>query len=965
MPTIEQVLYGTPAGQGKAGRSVLARSPGVSRDLIVEITRLCEGWGKVPPEGVRRPILLSFPLHTSLSSLQGRLFAVVRIARGMDPLYHAVILNESDYGVFGRNPFRLAAEGIFVDEWDTGQQLGRREVAPDSLAPLISPLPSEADIGLVDEALRQILANGRLLLPLAAADERSDRLIALMLTSLPLVLKRSLRFASWAASETNAYTLAAVATKGARLPAWSRFLMTKVCGKLAPHNEKYVQQILEALKVGSIDEIEELSLHGRVDLNSAVEAVRPPRPDVLTATVSAERRPPAGTAPTAVRTKPLAAVRERAPRRPEWMRPEPLRVERPVRRPRRRTSRRARILVTLFALALLLAGAAYLLDPTILQRVAGRTVTATLNAEDVALTGGVDVGAVLMGLEARLLGGVPDAPAPKPRILAELRDGAAAALSRSGRDYVAEVDQCAAGEAKVADRVTDLRDLSRRGAIIERELFRLELGAYALIREQPAAELAVLPAAELRERWDALNRADGAGLISVRRGLEQGDLVADVRRARRQAAALADVIDLLEQPRRDNDWAQRLESVAERIPARVAQPVRRYRDAAFALARLKRAENAARFERLAFADDYAGLAWLPESVRAVVERDLARAASGTAAELPELVAASRTFYAELDRLAAVGQVATPDEMQAYVGALAANRAVRFDPITYADHVDRARLVLAEQLTVRGAAPQNLPDAFFPGGDRDEALDFLANLDSRRSPEAWQALGDRVHQPFFARWARHAGEQTSQVRRGRVEAFDAAFAEVTRLAEQVNQRAAAGQDWGLLVADLGPSVAAARAAWDPAREDRPDAGSYLERLRQRLDRPLPVLVAGVTIRLEPTVLVDATDVILELQVEGGATYASAPFSLGPAAPAGTGWVGSCDLNWRMLLPPEIAFVVTVRRAGDATALLAVDYASLLEGVGVSALPRPRRAEAGSVAFRLAEDPGRLLGLPATP
>jgi len=954
MPTVEQVLYGTPSGQSRPRSSLLARSPGVSRECAVEIARLCEGWGKVPPEGVQRPVLLTFPLNSTLSSLRGRLFTVVRIARGVDPLFHAVILTESDYSDFDRNPFQVAAEGIFLDRWDDGLHIDRAEIAPVSLAPVVSPLPSEADVGLVDEVLRQVFTNHCLLLPLAAPDECSDRIMALALLALPLAIKRDLRFATWSTSEANDYTLAAVHTANARLPGWSRFLTNEVRGQLPPVNDRYVAQVCEALALGNVNGLTKLAATGRVDLNSSAESVMAPRPEVITAIAGPERskrKAPGMTPVTAAATvrKGAAAATTRLRSRA----PSPSRQVRRARRNIKQASRFQRWLVSIVGVAVLLIGASYLLNPSIVEWLSQRSEAFLRQGED-SVVEGVDVGAILVRLQEKwgtFTSG--DGENTGAGALDELREQGAAPLRAAGNTFVAEVNQCETIVLEGNEAVVALQVQSRRGIKLERELLRLELCAYALSRGEDVSELVDLPGLELRERWDALSRRDPSGLTAVRDVLDLENLVTNVRRARRQASALADVLSLLDQNRKDADWTRRLESAAERLPTRAVTVVKQHREAALVLARLKRAEQAVGFERLAFSDDYATLRWLPGRVREAVGRNPSSPVRKQEIDgRPELLIATWRFYAGLHQLAALSASGTQDELLALIAELEKNPAVRFDPVTYSDHVDRTRLVLAEALVGRGVDPANLPDSFFPGSDRQAALDFMRRLGSPRTAETWQLLGDQQRQPFLARWARHAGERSARSRSGRLDSFDAALAEVVEIAERISSHAESGEAWGELVPELRPALTRSRALWPATGEARLGAGSYLQRLERAVTKPLAIVVTGATLRLEAFALTEGCDAVLELALESGTTLTSEPFRVGPSAPAGTGWVGACEMQWPLLLAPNVGLRAGVRVADGSRTLLTFEYRSLQDGEGVASLARSQRSDFGSVVFRLA-------------
>ena len=139
MATFEQIIYGFDPAQAQKGRHVLARSPGITKDCAVEVVKLCKDWGSLTVPGGFRPVLLSFPLENRLHALPGRLFAVISITDGINrssgegerlfdepedlptptptPLFHAVVIGETDYASFSLNPFALALEDVFLDQW--------------------------------------------------------------------------------------------------------------------------------------------------------------------------------------------------------------------------------------------------------------------------------------------------------------------------------------------------------------------------------------------------------------------------------------------------------------------------------------------------------------------------------------------------------------------------------------------------------------------------------------------------------------------------------------------------------------------------------------------------------------------------------------------------------------------------------------------------------------------------------
>ena len=150
MPFMEQLLFGVNLKEDNPKKSVLARSPGMGQEVSDEIVRLCEHWGTVPPLGLEKPALMSFGLEATMPAIAGRLFTVIRVSKGLNPLFHATVFSEGTYASFLRNPYAVVKVATFLDVWDPSQNFKREEIEFDSSLPLVDPPPSKDDIGLVD-----------------------------------------------------------------------------------------------------------------------------------------------------------------------------------------------------------------------------------------------------------------------------------------------------------------------------------------------------------------------------------------------------------------------------------------------------------------------------------------------------------------------------------------------------------------------------------------------------------------------------------------------------------------------------------------------------------------------------------------------------------------------------------------------------------------------------------------------
>mgnify|MGYP001823700123 CR=1 FL=1 len=252
MHKFEQLVFGAATtGEGVA-RSVIGASPGIRSEIREEIARLCEGWGTPPALGMEKPALMSLPLKTTTAALPGRLWAVIRVGRGLSPLFHAVVLTDNSYTAFLRNPFSLARGIDWIDEWKPGLRLEPGQVASDPTRPLVTPPAGPGDLGLVDEALLKFLIEGKLHLPIERPNADSDRCLSLLIACLPENERKNLRFASFAPHEGNDYGVAATGTENCHFAGWKRMMSAWLAGDYRDEVEQYVEAIREHLPRGDM-----------------------------------------------------------------------------------------------------------------------------------------------------------------------------------------------------------------------------------------------------------------------------------------------------------------------------------------------------------------------------------------------------------------------------------------------------------------------------------------------------------------------------------------------------------------------------------------------------------------------------------------------------------------------------------------------------------------------------------------
>lgn len=995
MPFVEQFLFGGEHRRDPAKRGVLGSSAGLGPDVAAEVERLCRGWGDVPPLGLDRPALMSFPLLATMPAIRGRLYAVIRVGAGSDAIFHAVVLGDALYAAFDRNPYLLARHLTFHDDWRPEASPPRVELEADTHEFPAALVPGVADRGFIDEAVVQFILNQRLVLPLEQATLESDRALALVISSLPVKLRRELRFASLATSEANGCNLGALATAGAGFSGWQRFLLATPSSGITPEVAAYQAALAQHLAGGDLNAIARLSLRHEFGGGRQPEPLRASVPDprsveprgvaprrletplaavvgpASTASPAANSEPtrsargepgrphraavtgadmPAGARVSAVLAGPAAAPAGAG--RPAG-REEGRRRERVLHDARRPVSRRPGLARTLaVVLVVFLAGGVVVL------RMNGRTLARSLEWAGIPgmepVAGGdhtptllevVDVGAVYEEQRAALAGA---GGALGPSVDQARRKALAGLAGRGATPLVAQVDLFAKLSAdgiqqgSRPDREAErLRALAKQGEVLASELKRLELAWYSLAAGPMWRDLAQLPDAAVAARCDSLTRRDRAALDEARTGLGLTWKIRDLAEARRNVDGMASLVDLFQAAAWTPRWAADLKRAADLVSPTASPLTRAYRNCAFQLLRLKEAERSGAARALAYAPSLAGQPWPSPAIRALLP-DLRRAAGAfPGGDAPSLVAGTLALYAELgDPQRAATRAATDAQ---FLGRLEANPAFRFDAAAYRPFVDRLRWEASTQQAAAGAKP----------GRTDDAARFRRALAAGRPAAGWKALADSLRTPFLAEWARRqagaaevAADQQRQVRAGQLAAARLATADLRRAA-------AAGDDWSgqwRRVAEL-----AARFLGEaPATGDGSDGTAEVAELAAALERPLPLRLRQATVRLPQSALAAPDIATLEISVTAGeGVQRSRAFPVGPSAPAGTGWVGNVPLDLSVPLGARDELSCRVV-AADGRVLLQFTAPSLAAGGGPGSFGRLRPAEGGSL--QLQADPG---------
>jgi len=949
----------------------------MGQDVAVEIRLHCEGWGQTPPLGMQRSFMLSFPLRKSMPSLRGKLIAVVRGSSGQVPLFHAVVLSDHDYAAFGRNPFAVAGTGIFHETWRSGILLDRRQLGTDDLAPLVAPPPRASDIGLVDEAVHQMMAHGKLKLPLEQGVSDSERCLALIIAALPSALKKTLRFASFATSEANSYDLLALESQGSTFASWQRLLMTRISGSLSKADDAYVQDLRQNLSHGNLPEIEKASLRHSSVLSGVGEAPRRERKDVLIATVP---QGGGGFGTGARRFGMTASLASEEKPRP--IRRTPVRMSTSGdgggrKRPRSRLERRAvrsgspqfsllpRVLLVLVSVVAAAGGGSWLwarYTGADLLELVGLPSWVSSEHDPVPATtllAVVDVGEVYDRQLKKVTGKAFDPEMKmahdRREALAHLQANAAGPLQRQIELFL----ELAAGgiqQGSRLDRESErLRSLARQGVVLEQEVARLELAWHSFAQGADWHDLSTLTDKRVTARRDSLARTSATDL--ERAGSELGTATVRDRlsRSRHQVESMAALVSLFQGRSWTQKWEQRLYDAAEGVSPSASPMTRAYRNSAFAYVRLKKAERAPAHANLVYVSTLADGVWPSAQVTDALVDLRRQVGQFSRIEAPDLLADTIRLYERFQRPLNLVQEAV-DSGGGSLSELETNAAVSFDPGVYGPFVDRIRFEAVSAHLATGARPDSLAGRLFPGQDSEMDTGFRAALASNLDESGWQQVAHTNRQPFFVRWAGHRAAICRLQSRQTEAEFQTAWQECQLLAESLSQRAVGGRDWTSVWLDLHGQAAAVVdrfAELEGGSSHLTARLAALSHLLVELEASRPLGLKATTVRLDSELLSSPTDVVLVLRVEpDGMELRSEPFRLGPAAPEGTGWVGTRALDWA----PELKFDQRIRAIvldhDTQQPLLEVNYPPLSERVGPGALARPRPGEGGRLSFRLA-------------
>jgi hypothetical protein len=971
---MEQLLYGVDIKDEKPVKAVLAASPGLGAEISAEIARLCDNWGTPPPLGLEHPALMSFRLSSSLPGISGRLFTVIRASRGLQPLFHAVVLSEGAYATFMRNPFAVAQCVTFRDEWNPAVKLPQLQIDCDPTRPLVEPAADKSDLGLVDEAVLKLIAEGKLQMPIEQATRQSDRCLALIIACLPEKMRKEMRFASFATSEANNYTLAGIHADGCVFAGWQRMMMAWLAGDYVEEVDSYIEEIRKYLASGDVAGLARTSQRHQFHSGPGAEAVEKPRRDTVSGAMPVKGPRPA---PARIRAPQASVARSPVPgpisgralpvARPKPSRLSPLERKNPNPtsggRPRgsaRPNPIRGAAVVLLLAMAVT-AGVMWKMGKTLAESLEWANLQGIMGENPrteraPTLLEVVDVGAVY-SRQLKLVTGSgkglnPSLDKGRRKALNKLREQAAVPLNQQV-ELFAKLATDGIQQASRPDREAQrMQSLAAQGLVLENELARLELAWYSLAGGTFWQDIPSLPDQAVIARRDSLAKADKGVLQDARNDLETVEAKAVLDQTRGHVSGMASLLTLFDAPSYTQEWENKLGRAAAQVAPSASRMTRAYANSAFAMVRLKKAERSADQISLPYRDDLEDQSWPVAEIRSILTNLRAQTVMFAPGRAPALLTATVDLYAALKTPAALAaEVAVNPGVLA---DLAANRAVRFDPRAYADFLERIRYEAALLDLGEADDPELIPEQLYAGGDRDLVIGFRNSRAQRLAPAAWDSLAPGADSPFFNHWAGILAEAAKVDLGEAQEAFDADWGECRLVAVRLQEQAAAGHDWthswtkmrgqarGIL--DRYTDDLAA----DPERSLKlADLAVFLE----ALEIPLPLPLRSGTIRLDQDRMPEDVKARLEVRiVPDGQAVLSDKFQIGPAAPEGTGWVGNVSLDQTLEIRPEQGLEIRIISEDRGETLLSVSCPSLAEGTGPAGLLRPRSGGRGTVSLR---------------
>lgn len=940
MAIMEILNFGTLPGSPGAAPVILSRSSGIDQVMADEIVRLCKGWGQPLVVDEERPAILSFPLKTGVKVSANGAFAVIKVQGASNFLFRVAVLSQSGYALFGYNPFAVVEAGAFP-VWDPAAipvQQPLKQLKGDLE---ISPLPSPEDVGMVDEALHQLLASHKLYLPIENSTRESDRCLALLIEVMPVALKKQLRFASFAPSPANGYHLAATATAECEFSGWQRLMMTLVGGALPDNQDRYVKSVRDCLAFGDLGVIREQSKLLPLNVEN-VEIKKKPAPQIQMPTVDPV----------------VASVSPPRPFRSSGKNKKPI----SVRSGKKTTLAQQRggqrqlpgFLVGLLVLVMTIGGGWTYLEffhggrgiqwnelvswPGQGEKPRQNRVASLLEVPNV---GDVYNRQIKKINRAAMIPGL-NQETDQRRGLVNLKNDAAIPLLAQV-DLFLDLASAGIRQGNRPDREGErLKALAHQGKVLEVEVARLELAWHSLSSCINWRDLTALSDDRVVARRDSLQNALPSALKAAAQDMNFGPRLKKLGFATGQTKGMSQLVALFQVPQWSPEWNTELYRAAELVSPSASKLTRAYRNSAFTLIRLKNAEHQDVFTSGAFVDNLVPGVWPGENVTDILPGLSREVGKFSKNETPPLLKGTLQLYQTLENpvLMVEGLIAGQTSLE----ILEDNPAVLFDSEVYTNYLERLRY---EGALIRAE--------LYPENEQSSLVAFEMVRQQPSLDKQWEKQISIQGRPFLKRWAAHEKNLVQQELLSDLSGFDEHWNEVQLQVEKLRARAQQGHDWTGVWVDLNSVLDRSLVAGEALSSKDPTVAAKVQEmhaLKAMLAEPRNIELTMVTVRVEQNLLSGPERAVFEFQtLPDGKIHRSASFNIGPAAPAGSGWVGTVRLEEILALSPMQKFRGTVRSVHGDQLLVNVEYPSLSERVGPGALARPRSGSAGSLLIKI--------------
>ncbi len=781
----------------------------------------------------------------------------------------------------------------------------------------------------------------------------------MLISLIPVSARQDLKFASFSTLSNNNFNLVGMEAAGAGFAGWHRLLVSQMGGPLSPISDKYVSKVRQGLQLGSLAEFYDAHRPHSTDQVTEVAPVgeafvKPGSKSDLSPLVKSS-------APLAARSKPdvkkLSVMTAIPP-----VRKRRVRLSRLTRQPvRMGGGSGVNFKPLLTALVVLLglgaAGWGYFMgvpDQIRFFRTGGENMQAARQAT--SLLEVVNVGEIytaqlkkvkradfVLGLDQNLV---------RLQAQATLQAEAAGPLLKQA-DLFLKLANEGIQQGLRPDRETSrMKILSEQRQILHSELYRLELAWHSLDKGVGWVDLGTLGDDQLKARRDSLAKVQSAALAESQAALGTFDYWQSLQLAARHVDGMYALLRLFQQETWSAQWEKELFRAAEQVSPTASPVTRAYRNSAFSLIRLKRAERMDGSLGLPYVLNLAEAGRPAPEVHDVLPSLRRQARKFADGEAPALLVGLLTMYQVIGdhNLFAQAPATSLDRLK----HLQENYAFKFDPQVYEPILERLKFEVLHTTLTAGADSASLPDASFGAADRTAALAFHTALGQDPVCVDWDSLGRRNEGTFLGRWSSRLASSQGELMVASAEAGDVSWQDCRLLLRDLRERVASGVDWTSVWVDLSQELtlaASLHGGWstlDPVRQGR---SGQLQELKLLLEEARPLQLETVTIRLAPEALTSPGEVQLEFQSENGTQILySEPITIGPAAPEGSGWVGTGFVDFQVSISPVDAFTGRVRAVTGQEVLLEVHYPSLADRVGPGGVSRPRSAAGGSLQFR---------------